>query len=280
MMQAKIQQISHGIYAHIPTEDVVGYLLRENSMLLWAIDGASPLTAVPFTTFESITDAGWFARRLSQKLQKQFRDEPFNKALLQTVLQSLQDEYRHAGGNAQPPWAWPVAAAAIVEVDRTTEEGLVSIFRCADCFVEILQGPQPSADDIAMPRELLRTYDLWKPFSGFEGHKLVSLRQRRCQQQENEARNALTLNPVSAMNAIEEQRAIPTPVHIVLGSDGLSRVWDTYQLMTSEEAMQLVARHGLPALLRVLREIEASAVTGRADLKRRDDASGIHLFLA
>lgn len=173
-------------------------------MLLWAIDGASTLTAVPFTTFASMTDAGWFAPRLSQRLQKQFRDEPFNKARLKIVLQSLQDEYRHARGNAQPPWVWPVAAARIVEVDRATEEGHMSIFPYADCFVEILQGSQPSADDIAMPKELLQTHDLWRPFSGFEGHQLVGLRQRRCQQQENEARTALTLNPVSAMNAIEE----------------------------------------------------------------------------
>lgn len=279
-MQATIQQISQGIYEQIPTEDVVGYLLREHSILAWAIDGASPLTASPFTTYESVTDAGWFVRRLAQQLQEQFRNAPFSKARLQTILQILQDEYRHAGGNAQPLWVWPVAAAMIVEINRTAGQVHMSIFRYADCFVEILLGPLPKTDHVAMSNQSSPTYDLWKPFSGFEGRKLVSLWQRRCQQQKNEASNALTLNPASAMKAVEEQRVIPTPAHVVLGSDGLSRVWDTYRLMTSTEAMQLVVQHGLPALLQVLREFEAFALTRGPDLKRRDDASGIHLYLA
>ncbi|MHA7685480.1 hypothetical protein [Cupriavidus sp. PET2-C1] len=280
MMQAMISKVSQGIYEHIPTEDVVGYLLRERSMLAWAIDGASPLTAAPFKTYEDITDAGWFARRLSQFLERQFQEVPFSKAQLRDGLQILQDEYRHDGGGAQPLWAWPVAAATVVEIDRTTELVHMSIYRYADCFVEVLQGTLPSANHFARATQLPPSYDLWKPYSGFQGKKLADLWQRRLQQQTGECSTALTLNPASAMNAVEEQRDIATPAHIVLGSDGLSRVWDTYQLMTSEQAMHLVVQHGLPSLLQVLRDFEASVLTGGADLKRRDDASGIHIFLA
>lgn len=279
MMQATVSQVSQGIYEHIPTEDVVGYLLRERSMLAWAIDGASPLTAAPFKTYEDITDSGWFARRLSQLLEKQFQDIPFSKAQLRNGLQILQEEYLHDGGDAQPIWAWPVAAATVVEIDRTTEPVHMSIYRYADCFLEVLQGPLPSENHSARPAQLPPSYDLWKPYSGFQRKKLVDLWQRRWRQQESECSTALTLNPASAMNAVEERREIATPAHIVLGSDGLSRVWDTYQLMTSEEALHLVVQHGLPSLLHVLRGFEASAPTGGADLKRRDDASGIHIFL-
>lgn len=280
MMRATVSLVSEGIYEHIPTEDVVGYLLRERSMLAWAIDGASPVTAAPFKTYENITDAGWFARRLSQLLERQFQDIPFSKAQLCNGLQVLQDEYRHDGGDVQPIWAWPVAAATLVEIDRSTEPASISIYRYADCFVEILQGPLCSLNHCARPAQLAPSHDLWKAYSGFQGHKLVSLWQRRLQQQKGECSTALTLNPASAMNAVKEERKITTPAHIVLGSDGLSRVWDTYQLMTSEQAMHLVVQHGLPSLLHALRNFEASGLTGSADLKRRDDASGIHVFLA
>ncbi|KWR77252.1 hypothetical protein [Cupriavidus sp. IDO] len=280
MMQATVSQVSQGIYEYIPTEDVVGYLLRERSMLAWAIDGASSLTAAPFMTYEDITDAGWFARRLGQLLEKQFQDVPFSKAQLHHGLQILRAEYRHDGGDAQPIWAWPVAAATVVEIDRTTEQAHISIYRYADCFVEVFQGTPPSVNHSARPAQLPSIYDVWKPYSGFQGHKLVDLRQRRMQQQKGECSTALTLNPASAMNAVEEQRGIATPAHIVLGSDGLSRVWDTYQLMTNEQAMDLIVQQGLPSLLQVLRYFEAIALTGSADLKRRDDASGIHIFLA
>lgn len=279
MMQVTVSQVSQGIYEHIPTEDVVGYLLRERSMLAWAIDGASPVTAAPFKTYEDVTDAGWFARRLSQLLEKQFQDIPFSKAQLCNSLQVLQDEYRRDGGDAQPIWGWPVAAATFVEIDRTKEPVSMSVFRYADCFVEVLQVPVPSADQSPRPPQSPPSYDRWRPYSGFRGHKLLNLWQRRLQQQKGECSTALTLNPASAMNAVEEERKITTPAHIVLGSDGLSRVWDTYQLMTSEQAMHLVAQHGLSSLLHALRNFEASSLTGGAELKRRDDASGIHIFL-
>jgi len=281
MMWARIEQISEGIYEHIPTEDVIGCLQREHSMLAWAIDGASTLTEVPFTTFDGLSDAGWFARRLAKLLVEQFKEAPFSKAKLRSGLQILQEEYSHAAQNAPPLWAWPVAAAVIVEIDQTAAQTQMSIYRYADCFELVLEGILSDGNHIAgSVSQPPATYDRWKPFSGFQGQELTRLWQRRCEQQRNKFSTALTLNPASAINAIEEQRTIHTPAHIVLGSDGLSRVWDTYELMTSEQAMHLVAQHGLPALLRVLRDFEASDPTGRANLKRRDDACGIHIFLA
>jgi hypothetical protein len=50
--------------------------------------------------------------------------------------------------------------------------------------------------------------------------------------------------------------------------------------MSSEQAVQLVARQGLSSLLQVLRGFGAASCRASQDLKRRDDASGIHLFVA
>ena len=279
MMRAKIEQISEGIYEHIPTEDVIGCLQREHSMLAWAIDGASTLTKAPFTTYDGLSDAGWFVRRLAKLLRDQFNKTPFCTKKLRRGLQIILDEYRQATEDATPLWAWPVAAAIMVEIDHRAAQTQISFYRYADCFELVFQGILLDRSHIASPVSQ-PSYDLWKPFSGFKGQELARLRQRRCEQQKNQSSTALTLNPASAMNAVEEKRTIHTPAHIVLGSDGLSRVWDTYALMTREQAMQLVAQQGLPELLRLLRDFEASAPTGRANLKRRDDACGIHIFLA
>lgn len=82
MRGLKVEQVSQGIYERIPSEDVVGYRVREDSLLAWAIDGASTLTERPFTTFSDVTDAGWFARQLSSLLQARFRNMPFSTQLL------------------------------------------------------------------------------------------------------------------------------------------------------------------------------------------------------
>lgn len=280
MMRARIEQVSQGIYEHIPTEDVVGCLQREHSILAWAIDGASTLTEAPFTTYDDVSDAGWFARRLARLLKEQFKETPFSTEKLRRGLNMLREEYLHAASETLPLWARPVAAAIIVEVRQTAAEIRMSIYRYADCFALVSQGVLPDTDRTSGPAsQPTPTYELWKPFSGFRGRELARLRRRRCQQQKNEFSTALTLNPASAMNAVEERRTLHAPAHIVLGSDGLSRVWDTYRLMSGEQAMRMIVQHGLSELLRLLRAFEASTPTGTAELKRRDDACGIHLFL-
>ena len=278
MMRATVVLASQGIYEHIPTEDVVGYVQRERSILAWAIDGASTLTAAPYNTFHDVTDAGWFARQLDQRLRAECQDVPFSKALLHRILRSVREEYVRAGGLRQPLWAWPSAAALCVEMCRAGGQIEMSIFRYADCFIETCHATDLREEYSSDPAQNTPEFDPWKPFSGFRGQKLASLWRRRMQQQMNLVRNALTINPASAMNAVEEQGIVSSPVHVLLGSDGLSRIWDTYHVMTKDEAMRFVVRQGLHALLRKLREFESNSRTG-VDSKRRDDASGLHIFL-
>ena len=153
----------------------------------------------------------------------------------------------------------------------------VSIYRYADCFDLIHQGPLPLPIDGKTSAPKQPFHDPWKPCSGFQGEVLEQLRQRRRQQQRNEFSTALTLNPESALNATETRLTLDTPAHILLGTDGLSRLWDTYGLMTREQAQRLVAQRGLLTLLETLRDFELTAPSGGARGKRRDDASGISL---
>lgn len=279
MKAVTVEQVSQGIYAHIPTEDVVGYVQRGDSLLAWAIDGASTLTETPFTTFPEVTDAGWFARELSRLLAERFQHTLFSPAQLRLVLQELREVYQQAGGHPQPLWAWPVAAATVLEIDLSASPARLVSYHYADCFIAAWRAAAEAErvlDDAVMPAAV---YDPWKPYSGFQGGQRDRLWSRREQQQRNESSSALTLNPESALNATLQSETLHRPGHVLLGSDGLSRIWDTYHLMTQEQALQCVAQHGLPALLGVLRAFEASARTGDAGLKRRDDASGIHLYV-
>ncbi|RRW96488.1 hypothetical protein EGJ54_10705 [Pandoraea apista] len=279
MMRVNVESISQGIYKDIPSEDVVGYLQRERSILAWAIDGASTLTESPFTTFDYISDAGWFARRLADLL-RQLETTAFRKSNFHDGLDRLRQEYCAMSKHIPPLENWPVAAATIVETDFSVGTTLtVSIYRYADCFDLVHQGalPHSKREKPSVPQCL--SYDAWKPCSGFEGQPLEQLLQRRRQQQRNEFSTALTLNPKSALNAAEEHLTIHTPAHILLGTDGLSRIWETYNLIPREQAIELVARSGLSTLLNILRNHEATIPAGETSGKRRDDASGIYVSL-
>ncbi|WP_249277675.1 hypothetical protein [Pandoraea sp. PE-S2R-1] len=281
-MRANVEWVSQGIYESIPTEDVVGCLTRKNSLLAWAIDGASTLTESPFTTYEDVSDAGWLARALADLLKAKFRERPFDMMELHRGLQILREQYLIDARETPSLSAWPVAAAIILEINQTSPRQLqLHSYSYADCFALVSQKKAYRDMNVAWPLpQLPLDYDPWKPFSGFQGQTLEQLLQRRCRQQANECGTALTLNPDSARNAVEEHRTIHTPAHIVLGSDGLSRIWDTYQIMTSEEALDVVTERGLPSLMRVLRTFEATTSTRPNGIKQRDDACGIHISFA
>jgi hypothetical protein len=205
---------------------------------------------------------------------------PFDQKMLKGLLEELGAEYRLSGGDEQPEWSWPVAAAAIVEIGASGERVDLRIHHYADCFVEILDGSPHASSLVGHGGMAARTYDAWKPASGFAQPRLEALRRRRKAQQANRATTALTLNPVSAMNSGIVWRSVTRPAHVLLGSDGLSRLWDTYGAMTREQAIALAAEGGAAALLERLRAFEASNPTGSATLKRRDDACGLHLSMA
>ena len=265
-------------YEDIPSEDVAGYLQRETSVLAWVIDGASTLTEHPFQHFPDLTDAGWFARRISTSLPQRFVERPFDPVGMGEVLAAARSDYFDAGAAGAPPWAWPVAAAVIVELD--TIDGQLCIHRYADCFVETAEAlPFAQLDRRYADAGSGEIRARWEPHSGFTGSTLAKPRARRAEQQRNPATTALTLNASSAAHASVGRRSLQLPSAILLGSDGLSRLWDTYQVVTRAEAMRCLLTEGLAGLLQRLRAFEASHETGTPVRKRRDDATGLVLHL-
>ncbi|OIQ83904.1 hypothetical protein GALL_342780 [mine drainage metagenome] len=264
-------------YEDIPSEDVAGYRQRDTSLLAWVIDGASTLTDHPFQHFPGVTDAGWFARRIEALLREEFADRPFDLAGMAGVLATARSDYLNAGAESKPLWAWPVAAAVVIEVDAVANQ--LRVYRYADCFVETAMAPSVGCG----PRRGYSGFGgirpRWEPCSGFTGSALSLLRARREAQQRNRGTTALTLDPSSAAHAALQLRTIALPSDILLGSDGLSRLWDTYGVLTRAEAMRYLATEGLASLFLRLRKFEAEHETGALGLKRRDDAIGLHLHL-
>lgn len=279
MTEFWIDQACSGAYADVPNEDVVGYLSRGDSLLIWVIDGASPLSDQPFTVFPGESNSGWFARRLSECLKAEFSQRAFDTSALVQVIDQLKREFDERSEGAAAEWSWPVAAAVLVEISELEGQVVMKVYRYADCFFNVVQ------DDLGadvMGRRITAEpacFNAWKPASGFCGSKLEALRIRRVQQQRNVDTSALTINAGSAMNATVVSFSVSRPLHVLVGSDGLARLWEVYRELEVTEAMSIVATAGVARLVARLRQFEASPGRIQLDMKPMDDACGIHVFM-
>ncbi|WAS59132.1 hypothetical protein MK974_31900 [Burkholderia ambifaria] len=259
----------------LPSEDVVGYVQCESSFKAWAIDGGSYLTECPFTTFDHCSDAHWFATALSDFLAKDLRRNDFETGRLRSALDSLRCQYLSLAPDT-PLWAYPVAACTIAEMRHMRDHVVVDVYHYADCFAMFASHERRGAisgDRAWSPVEPPAT---WQPCSGFSGEKLHALRQRRIEQQHNQGTTALTLNPDSAANATNMRQSFGTPGNMLIGTDGISRAWEHYDLIGHDDVMEFVATEGLGKLFARLREYERQhALEG---MKPRDDAAALHVL--
>lgn len=279
MTEFWIDQGSSGAYSDVPNEDVVGYISRGDSILIWAIDGASALTDTPFTVFSGESNSGWFSRRLSECLKSEFKSHSFSTVALMGAINQLRREFVLSANGAAVDWSWPVAAAVIMEVRELDNRVQMEVHQYSDCFY--MSAPGDLEADVMRRRvsSVSNQSNTWRPASGFNGAKLDALRERRYQQQLNVHSSALTLNPESALSGARRCLEVSSPMHILLGSDGLARLWELYDAMEMSEAMSVAAKSGVSGLIEELRRFEASVAPFPLDGKPVDDACGIHVFL-
>ncbi|WP_323117825.1 hypothetical protein [Burkholderia alba] len=258
----------------LPSEDVIGYVQRGNRFKAWAIDGASHLSAHPFTTFDDRSDAHWFATELSGFLSRDLSERDFDAGRLRPMLAALGQRYRSMSRDT-PLWAYPAAACTIVELQRTDTHVIADIHQYADCFALFgaagIGEPAAGAGDFPSTSAQRR----WRPFSGFSGERLDDLRDRRIEQQHNRNTTALTLNPDSAANGVHARRTLDAPCQVLVGTDGVSRAWEHYALIEQDDVIAWVWREGLPALFTRLRSHEETHA--RCDMKSKDDAAALHI---
>lgn len=266
--------LSQGVYRGIPSEDVIDCAKCGRALVAWVIDGASTISEQPFTTFRGITDSGWFARRISRLLGRAVRASSPTTQMLESILSRVRNDYTRAGGLRQPAWAWPMAAATIVHLVQRSGTIESTCLRYADCFCHVASACRPILpwSGCVSAGSLGRR---WVPCSGVLGEPLRVLRERRTFKQLVDARGALTLDSTSAYGGSAQGAEIKSASIILLGSDGLSRVWQSYGILTAACALDVAARAGLPSLFQELRKFEASPFHVTAEIKAHDDASAI-----
>ena len=272
----RAHSLTQGMYDHVPSEDVAGYVDLGGSLVAWVVDGASTIGDEPFTTFGELSDAGWFARRIGVELAVCARGGDFGMPVLQDILERVRDAYRQQAGDLrQPAWAWPLVAATAMRIFPRREGSHIETITYAGCFLRFNCSGMPAIT----PTEVLAPSPgrPWKPCSGLKGAALRDMRDRRVLRQTVDARGTLTMDPRSALGGARCNHALPPGSDVLIGSDGLARLWCSYRLLSAREALALVARAGLPALFKRLRTHEASQTAVGEEVKVNDDASGIHI---
>lgn len=235
----------------------------------------SHLTQRPFTTFDQCSDAHWFAVALSDFLANDLRQGGFDTGLLRLALAELRRQYMSLAPNT-PLWAYPVAACTITDVHHMRDHIVVDVYQYADCFAILAPHERRGAISGDRSWSSLEPQAMWQPCSGFSGEKLQALRQRRIEQQHNQGTTALTLNPCSAADATHRRHTVVTPCHMLIGTDGLSRAWEHYGLMSHGDVIDFVATEGLGTLFARLRGYERQHTPD--GMKPRDDAASLHVL--
>jgi hypothetical protein len=280
-MPLHVSSIAQRLYRDLPNEDVAGHTAAGDTLSAWIFDGASTITKAPFITFPTITDSGWFSRSLADALASRENIRAnVDMSTMAEILSNSREEYQRAGGLQLPTWAWPSAAAVIINIARTSTGARISILRYGDCCFEFA----PSDGTVARRRDDSEPMDeslkeRWKPYSGLRVSALHQIISRRSVRQQFITEGILTLNPASAYRASIEFLELPLGACILMCSDGLSRLWKSYNLMSSKAAIEIAKRNGLSALLRVLRNHELSSAINITEIKRSDDVSALLISL-
>lgn len=265
-------------YSNIPSEDVLGFSRRGDTLTAWAIDGASTLSAEAFTTFPDMSDSRWFAIALSSYLKTLTTHSAFEPGGMAAGVREIQASYFRVT-RSQPTWSFPVAACVVAELTPSGSWVDITVHSYADCFILFRQSG--SAPKVGAPyRGPVVPPLTWKPCSGFDGELLERLRRRRVQQLSNGETTALTLNPESAANCRVQRVRLKPPMHVFIGTDGLARLWSDYTVLDADSAMDSLIGHGLTSLIEKLRLYESALPERAPHQKARDDASALHIYCA
>ena len=267
-------------------EDVVVVHERDGYTDLVLMDGATPLTPERCLA-AGASDPAWFVRRFAQDLGGVLRADGDQEALVMEALERTRAAYRAAGGHADvPPYAWPIATLAWVRVSDPDADGshTLDLFCLGDSkiLLQLPDGAVRDLDPFENPQEqatqaavaalvaegILDPAERWTRL-------LPMLRARRHEQ--NTAANpaVLCLEPRGPFAARRTRVTAPPGAHLLVLSDGLYRLVDTYGLHSDGSLLDTCRARGLDALVDELRAFEAGKEAAGLAAKTADDASAI-----
>ncbi len=267
-------------------EDVVVVYERDGYTDLVLMDGATPLTPERCVA-AGASDPAWFVRRFAQDLGRVLRADGDQEALVLEALDHTRAAYRAAGGHADvPPYAWPIATLAWVRVSDPDAGGsrTVDLFCLGDSKV-LLQLPDGAVRDLdpfENPQEqatqaavaALVAEGIVDPAERWT-RLLPMLRARRHEQNTAAHPAILCLEPRGPFAARRTRATAPAGALLLVVSDGLYRLVDTYGLHSDGSLLDACRARGLDALLDELRAFEAGKEAAGLAAKTADDASAI-----
>lgn len=267
-------------------EDVVVVYERDGFTDLVLMDGATPLTPERCVA-AGASDPAWFVRRFAQDLGCVLRADASQEALVLEALDHTRTAYRAAGGHADvPPFAWPIATLAWVRVFDPDADGnhALDLFCLGDSKV-LLQLPDGAVRDLdpfENPQEqatqaavaALVAEGILDPAERW-ARLLPMLRARRHEQNTAASPAVLCLEPRGPFAARRTRVTAPPGALLLVLSDGLYRLVDTYGLHADGSLLEACRARGLDALLDELRAFEAGKEAAGLAAKTADDASAI-----
>jgi len=267
-------------------EDVVVVYERDGWTDLVLMDGATPLT--PDRSLNAgASDPAWFVRRFAQDLGRVLRLDASQAGLVLEALDATRAAYRAGGAGVDvPPYAWPVATLGWVRVRDPDATGMHTLeLYCLGDGKVLLQEPDGTVHDLdpfENPQEAsiqaavaaLVTEGVTDPAERWT-RLLPMLRARRHEQNTAARPVVLCMDPRGPFAARTATVTAAPGALLLLLSDGLYRLVDTYGLHTDASLLAACRARGLDALLDELRAFEASRDAEGLAAKTADDASAI-----
>ena len=212
-------EIVHSAPGLKPNDDAFGVAFARDAFHVWVIDGATSVSDVPCKVVPYLSDAGWFARALSQEIRRRLRFGELTEDALARSLAHLHARFEAGAGPGLEPHDYPVAAMTYLRVVRVGAAFEVRSLDFADCFHAIVARP-------GTMRGLSCTLPLRLPDRGLpkSGPELDRLRARRAAQVKDLASTAITTDPTSVGMGAWSRAVAQSGDVLIVGSDGYARL--------------------------------------------------------
>jgi hypothetical protein len=269
----------HSASGRWPSDDAFDWHLQDQTLHAWVIDGATSVSERPDKVRAGVSDASWFANALSRAIRRRVVYAPLTQARLADILADLLPRFEAMAGGALDAYDYPVAAMTYVSVTRRRDRFVLQGLQFADCFLHLQTLPKPQQGQNALHGALpARPLNASLPKTP---EILAHLRARRSDQVLRDASSAVTIFPRSAAQGTPFRFTRPghLPIALLLGSDGIARLWEEYNLCTIHQSADRILRHGALGELVKLRHWEATHSGHGMSIKPADDATLLYIQL-
>jgi len=269
-----------------PNEDAVGHAGDAQAGAAWVIDGATGVAEAELVPGAD-SDAAWFARRLSAAFASLFDPIAPVEAQMRSAIDAVAADYRRLVGPVEVPrHALPSAAGVWV---RWTAAGWLELAALGDCRAllrtadGVVRSLGPRRLDLgdALVNAAVRTLQATgvRDPAAVRERLAGRLRETRTRMNRPGGYWVFSIEPAAAGHLDLDRAELAPGAVLLLVSDGLFRLVDTYRAYTPEGLVAAAAERGLRPLHEELRRIEAedAGCTRFVRLKPRDDASGLLL---